>query len=631
MSDRIGQQFGQYRLLRLLGQGGFAEVYLGEHVYSETGAVIKVLHTQVTPEDIGEFQQEVHMLAGLKHSHIVRVLDFGVEDRTPYLVMDYAPGGTLRGRHPKGTRLPLSTVVDYVKQVAQALQYAHEHRVIHRNIKPENMLIGEKGEILLSDFAIALIAQSSRHQSTKDMTGTIAYMAPEQIEGHPRPQSDQYSLAIVAYEWLSGSPPFHGSFTEVAVKHSVTPPPSLRGGLPALSPEVDQVILMALAKKPEERFATVDTFAIALEQASIELPTEQAHLSNSVPPPHPNLLVSEQSLSGPMSEDARGDDSIKMASRNASWYHAPQPRPDLHSPDQSQGDVADVPNPTLDKVGIKKSRKLEKGDHPLGLLPTAWSSLTRSVISHPRYLMLIGLALVIIVGSIVPAMINYLTNIRATMVANEKVAMTATTQAVPTATAAAATASVMRANPNPYPPRKGTLVLYDPLRNNNNGYRWDEYVGSEACQFRQGAYHASSSQRSYLAVCLTNRTSYTNFAFEVRMTILQGGQGGLIFHRGQNPNMFYYFHIFVNGSYEMGAFNLALLTNGHSSAIKTGYGQSNTIAIVANENHFDAYVNNQHVAEVNNSSYPTGELGIFAKDEITPTEIIFSDARVWTF
>ncbi len=286
MSDRIGQQFGQYRLLRLLGQGGFAEVYLGEHVYLGTLAAIKVLHTQVDEEDIGEFQQEARMLANLKHPHIVRVLDFGVDGRTPYLVMDYAPGGTLRGRHPKGTRLPLSIVIDYVKQLAQALQYAHERKVIHRDIKPENMLIGENAEILLSDFGIALIAQSSRYQSTKDMAGTIAYMAPEQIEAHPRPASDQYSLAIVVYEWLSGNRPFHGSFTEIAIKHSVTPPPPLHSILPALSPEVEQVILTALAKKPEERFATIRAFAHALEQACVELPTERSRPLNAASSPH---------------------------------------------------------------------------------------------------------------------------------------------------------------------------------------------------------------------------------------------------------------------------------------------------------------------------------------------------------
>jgi serine/threonine protein kinase len=288
MADRIGQHLGNYRLTRLLGQGGFAEVYLGEHVFLGTTSAIKVLHTQVAPEDMAQFQQEARILASLKHPHIVNILDFGIEERTPYLMMSYAPHGTLRTRHPKGTILSVATVVSYVKQVAQALQYAHECKIVHRDIKPENMLIGERNEILLSDFGIALIAQSSRYQNTTDLIGTIAYMAPEQIAGHPRAASDQYALGIVVYEWICGTRPFHGSFTEIAVQQSVTPPPSPLQHLPTLSPQMEQVIMTTLAKRPEDRFTSVQAMALALEQASqSNLPTERARLdpfSSEFPP-----------------------------------------------------------------------------------------------------------------------------------------------------------------------------------------------------------------------------------------------------------------------------------------------------------------------------------------------------------
>ncbi len=288
MTDRLGQRLGNYRHTHLLGQGSFAEVYLAEHIALRTLAAIKILHTRVSEEDVAQFQQEARLLASLRHPHIIRVLDFGLDKQMPYLVMDYASNGTLRTRHPKGNQLPVSTVVSYVKQITQALQYAHDHKIIHRDVKPENMLIGEKNEILLSDFGIALIAQSSRNQNPKDTAGTIAYMAPEQISAHPRPASDQYSLGIVAYEWLCGTPPFHGSFTEIAVKHSVTPPPSLRKQLPILSPDVEHVVLIALAKSPEERFTSVSAFARALEQASQDLlPTDQHYPLNTPPPAYP--------------------------------------------------------------------------------------------------------------------------------------------------------------------------------------------------------------------------------------------------------------------------------------------------------------------------------------------------------
>src|SRR5436853_3450870 len=228
MADRTGQQLGNYRLTRLLGRGGFAEVYLGEHRRLKTQAAIKVLHTQLADSDVESFLKEAQFIANLEHPHIVRILDFDVEESTPFLVMSYAPNGTLRQLHPKDTVLPLPAVVSYIKQIADALQYAHDEKLIHRDIKPENMLLGRRNEILLSDFGIAIVAQSSRYQGTQDMAGTIAYMAPEQIQAHPRPASDQYSLAIVVYEWLTGERPFHGSFTEIAIKHSVVPPPHLR-------------------------------------------------------------------------------------------------------------------------------------------------------------------------------------------------------------------------------------------------------------------------------------------------------------------------------------------------------------------------------------------------------------------
>src|SRR5204863_9083958 len=137
---------------------------------------------------------EARTLVNLIHPHIVRVLDYGVENTTPCLVMDYAPNGSLRQRHPKGLVFPLSNVVQYVKQIADALQYAHDVKLIHRDIKPENMLLGRRNEVLLSDFGVALVAQTTNYLEPPEMAGTIAYMAPEQIQGQPQPASDQYAL-----------------------------------------------------------------------------------------------------------------------------------------------------------------------------------------------------------------------------------------------------------------------------------------------------------------------------------------------------------------------------------------------------------------------------------------------------
>src|SRR5207247_9585083 len=270
VTNRLGQQFGNYRLVSLLGQGGYAEVYLGQHVRLNQQAAIKVLHAHLSGVEAEHFQQEAQTIATLVHPGIVRVFEYDVQDGVPFLVMDYAPNGSLRQRYPKGSLVPLPVIVSSVKQVAAALQYAHEQKFIHRDVKPENMLVGRHQEVLLSDFGIATIAHStsSLSASAEGTSGTLAYMAPEQIEGHSRPASDQYALGLVVYEWLCGERPFEGSVSELIAQHLSMPPPPLRERMPDIPAEVEQVVLQALAKDPKARFASVAAFASALEQAS---------------------------------------------------------------------------------------------------------------------------------------------------------------------------------------------------------------------------------------------------------------------------------------------------------------------------------------------------------------------------
>ncbi|GAC1349993.1 MAG: hypothetical protein NVSMB27_28310 [Ktedonobacteraceae bacterium] len=267
MIERLGQQFGNYRLRRLLGRGGFAEVYLGEHIYLQTQAAIKVLHLRLAQSELKDFLQEARTVAHLEHPHIVKVLDFGLEGSIPFLVMNYAPNGSLRQRHPRGTVLPLASSAAYIKEIAAALQYAHEKMLVHRDIKPENMLLGRDNDLLLSDFGVAVVTQSSLHMRREEVGGTAAYMAPEQINGESCPASDQYALGIVAYEWLCGSRPFSGSTEEIVQQHMHVAPQPPRELVPTILPSVEQVVLMALAKAPEQRFACVQDFASAFEQA----------------------------------------------------------------------------------------------------------------------------------------------------------------------------------------------------------------------------------------------------------------------------------------------------------------------------------------------------------------------------
>jgi serine/threonine protein kinase len=266
-------------------------VYLGEHIHLKSQAAIKVLQSVLARDD---FLTEARRLAQLNHPHVVRLLEFGIEGDVPFLVMEYAPNGSLRTRHPAGSQIPLETIVSYVKQVAAALQYAHEKKLIHRDVKPENMLLGENHQVLLSDFGIALVAQSTRFQNTEEVAGTATYMAPEQLQGRPRRASDQYALGIVIYEWIYGSRPFHGTFTELYSQHILVPPPSLREQVPELPVAVEEVVLTALAKDPEQRFAHVQAFATALEQASRRKQFPSLPSSLQAPSSSQSLLSSPQ-------------------------------------------------------------------------------------------------------------------------------------------------------------------------------------------------------------------------------------------------------------------------------------------------------------------------------------------------
>jgi WD40 repeat protein/predicted Ser/Thr protein kinase len=313
MSDRIGQQLANYRLIRILGQGGFADVYLGEHVYLNSPAAIKVLQMRLTDDDKQNFLDEARTIARLKHPSIVRILEYDVVESIPFLIMEYAPNGTLRQCHPKSTILPPDSIIPYVRQVAAALQYAHDRKLIHRDVKPENMLLGYRNAVLLSDFGLAVIAQSSRER-LQTVAGTVTYMAPEQLQGKACPASDQYALAAVIYEWLSGERLFSGSFIEVATQHVLVPPPSLRNKLPAFPLAIDQVIQKALAKNPEERFASVLEFARAFEQICH---AEASKQYASAPVPLGKLFTTYRKHSAAVLHVAWSPDSKKIASASA--------------------------------------------------------------------------------------------------------------------------------------------------------------------------------------------------------------------------------------------------------------------------------------------------------------------------
>src|SRR5947209_13809780 len=270
MDTLIGKQFNRYCLISRLGQGSFAQVYLAEHVYLKTLVAVKSLRILLSDEEIEVFLNEAQTIARLQHPHIVPIYDCGIEDGIPFLVTAYAPHGSLCHQY-KGRRLPMDDILRYTSQAAAALQYAHDQRVIHRDVKPDNMLLGPNNELWLSDFNLSLTLPNSRPLSLQEALGTPHYMAPEQINGKPCPASDQYALGVIVYEWLCGARPFDGtSYGELFFQHLSKQPPSLRESMPFIAPAVEAVVLKALAKDPLQRFPSVQAFADALKQAQAQ-------------------------------------------------------------------------------------------------------------------------------------------------------------------------------------------------------------------------------------------------------------------------------------------------------------------------------------------------------------------------
>jgi tRNA A-37 threonylcarbamoyl transferase component Bud32 len=255
------------RLKHIVEKGKFTSTYLGEHIHLNQQVVIKLHHRRLSNKEKQSFRKEAEMIVGLNHPNILNVHEFGIHEEKPFLVMDHTPNGSLRQRHSRGLPVPLATIVSYVKMIADALQYAHDKKIIHRNIRPENILLGPDNQILLADFGISAL-QSNLISLPHTETGAHFYMAPEQFHGKHHVASDQYALAVMVYEWLCGERPFYGSVTEIANKHRESSPPPLHKKVPTLSPAVERVILKALAKQPEMRFNSVLEFATALEEAS---------------------------------------------------------------------------------------------------------------------------------------------------------------------------------------------------------------------------------------------------------------------------------------------------------------------------------------------------------------------------
>ncbi|HET8627635.1 MAG TPA: serine/threonine-protein kinase [Thermomicrobiales bacterium] len=277
---------GAYRLAGRIGQGGMGEVYRARHLKLGREAAVKVLPLNLAgmADMLARFEREAASAAALQHPHILAVWDYGEHHGMPYLVMPYIAGGTLKDRL-RERRLSAGEIAEFLRQMAAALDYAHERGIVHRDVKPANLLVDERGHLYLADFGIAkCVAEVEGLTGTGMGVGTPEYMAPEQAQGRVDARSDLYALGVILYQMLTGRVPYSGaSGVEVLMKHLQEPLPlaPLREAAPALPPGVEAVVQKALAKDPDARYQTgralAADFAAALAGAPPDDATRLAH------------------------------------------------------------------------------------------------------------------------------------------------------------------------------------------------------------------------------------------------------------------------------------------------------------------------------------------------------------------
>jgi serine/threonine-protein kinase len=266
----------RYELEELVGTGGMSSVYRANDRLLDRKVALKVLHQQYTDDEeyVERFRREARSVAQLSHPNIVTVIDRGEADGRQFIVFEYVDGENLKSVVNANGAMPVETAVSLAHQVARALAFAHEHGLVHRDVKPQNVLLNGDGRAKVTDFGIArsLDVQHGMTQ-TGTVLGTSDYIAPEQAQGQQvSAQTDVYSLGVVLYELLTGEVPFAGeNFVAVAMRHINEPAPSVRERRPDVSPRLDAALQRAMAKDPRDRFPSMDAFSAELAACLQEL------------------------------------------------------------------------------------------------------------------------------------------------------------------------------------------------------------------------------------------------------------------------------------------------------------------------------------------------------------------------
>ncbi|MHB1361544.1 MAG: Stk1 family PASTA domain-containing Ser/Thr kinase [Thermoleophilia bacterium] len=303
----------RYEIIRRLGSGGMADVYLARDTQLGREVAIKVLYKRYARDDefVARFRREAQSAAGLNHPHIVSIYDRGQAEDSYYIAMEYLEGKSLKDVITDEGPLAPSQAIDYAEQILLALQFAHEHNVIHRDIKPHNIVISGRGQVKVTDFGIARAGTSPAMTETGSIIGTAQYLSPEQAKGKAVEQSsDLYSLGVVLYEMLTGRVPFEGENpVAIALKHLSDEPVPPQALVPEIPDNLNSVVMRALAKNPEDRYPSAGNFLADLERCRQDLPV-------AAPAASADTAMTSVIAAGDI--PGRGDDTARTMVRGAS-------------------------------------------------------------------------------------------------------------------------------------------------------------------------------------------------------------------------------------------------------------------------------------------------------------------------
>jgi serine/threonine-protein kinase len=308
---------GRYEIEELVGTGGMSSVYRARDSVLERRVALKVLHEHFSadPEYVERFRREARAIARLNHPNIVTVIDRGEFGKRQFIVFEHIPGENLKQVVEREGQLPVAQALALTHQIARGLAFAHQHGVVHRDVKPQNVLLDESSTAKVTDFGIARSLDPGQELTqTGTLLGTSDYIAPEQASGQPvDARSDQYSLGVLLYELLTGEVPYPAdSFMAVAMRHLRDPVPSVRDRRPDVPDRVDEIVARAMAKRPEDRFPSTEAMMAAIEAALADTGEGAGHRA------------------GPRLDRGRAGGRGAAALRRSSWLFwswAPAPSP----------------------------------------------------------------------------------------------------------------------------------------------------------------------------------------------------------------------------------------------------------------------------------------------------------------